>query len=256
LTMLITVVGAGVFLLPRAAAADTPTLSAPTGLHQSGVDAEGYPIIDWDRSADHTPGQTDGYYYIHYDPIIPAGYPTTGSGFPPDWHTGDDIWGYCIASGTYDVSVQFKRSDGALSGRSNAIRLVLNTPFRSGPARATNIIVRQEQSRSCTAPGRRHGEPCPPPGHCRRTSCVASSDGALAHHQQPLLRRTHMTRLTVGAHLDRAQDANLHRTSPGMSFMATGAMTCTRPPTMTTRPWPHRSPRYARTNGSNHCGST
>jgi hypothetical protein len=129
LTILMTFVGAGVFLEPRAAVAGTPTLAAPTNLHQSGVDAEGYPIIDWDRSADDIPGQTYGYYYIHYHPVGPAGYPALGSGFPPDWPTGADVWGYCIESGTYDVSVQFKKADGALSGRSNTIRLVLNTPF-------------------------------------------------------------------------------------------------------------------------------
>jgi hypothetical protein len=123
LTMLITLVGAGVFLRPAAAAADT--LAAPTNLHQSGTDEYGYPILDWNRSADHL---NYGYYRIFYDPTGPEGSPAMGSGGAP-WRTEYDVWGYCIESGTYNVSVQFVRPDGATSGRSNTIQIVLNTPF-------------------------------------------------------------------------------------------------------------------------------
>jgi hypothetical protein len=124
LTILVTLIGVGVFLRPAAAAA-ADTLAAPTNLHQSGTDEYGYPILDWNRSADHL---AYGYYRIFYDPAGPEGYPAMGSGGAP-WRTEYDVWGYCIESGTYNVSVQFVRSDGATSGRSNAIQIVLNTPF-------------------------------------------------------------------------------------------------------------------------------
>jgi hypothetical protein len=123
LTMLVTLVGAGVFLAPNAAAADT--LAAPTNLHQTGTDEYGYPVLDWNRSVDHT---NFGYYEILYSPVDPAGWGATGLGWAP-WHTEYDVWGYCLESGTYDVSVRFVRPDGNRSGWSNTIRIVLNTPF-------------------------------------------------------------------------------------------------------------------------------
>lgn len=124
LTMVIALIGTGVVLPPTAAAA-ADTLAAPTNLHQSGIDEYGYPILDWEPSADHV---QYGYYHIFYDPAGPEGYPAMGSGGAP-WHTEYDVWGYCIESGTYHVSVQFVRPDGATSARSNAIQIVLNTPF-------------------------------------------------------------------------------------------------------------------------------
>jgi hypothetical protein len=125
LTMVIALIGTGVVLPPTAAAAAADTLAAPTNLHQSGTDEYGYPILDWEPSADHV---QYGYYHIFYDPAGPEGYPAMGSGGAP-WHTEYDVWGYCIESGTYHVSVQFVRPDGATSARSNVIQIVLNTPF-------------------------------------------------------------------------------------------------------------------------------
>ena len=45
------------------------------------------------------------------------------------WRTEYDVWGYCIESGTYNVSVQVVGPGGATSEGSNTIQIVLNTPF-------------------------------------------------------------------------------------------------------------------------------
>lgn len=107
-------------------AAEVGTSSAPTNLRQTGTDAWGLPVLQWERTQ-----ASLGHYEVRYSPRDGQSFGATSSGSASS-SSHATVWdwlGYCLEGGDYAVQVRYVAPNGQRSNWSNPIEAELPELF-------------------------------------------------------------------------------------------------------------------------------